>query len=101
MADPHPAAPSGKPRARAYGIRFDGTLGPASAITDVAGVEGGVHDGDRERADSRHKAPGWRNAPPRTLPAARIGCCNTPGRAPIASSSVRASGVTPTTWIIG
>ena len=41
MADPHLETPSGKPRARAYGIPFDGTPGPANAITDVAGVEVG------------------------------------------------------------
>jgi D-aminopeptidase len=33
--------PSGKPRARALGIPFDGTPGPLNAITDVAGLEVG------------------------------------------------------------
>ena len=33
--------PSGKPRARAIGIPFDGEPGPLNAITDVAGVEVG------------------------------------------------------------
>jgi len=32
----------GKPRARDLGIPFDGTPGPANAITDVAGVEVGA-----------------------------------------------------------
>ena len=36
--DPHLATPSGKPRARSFGIPFDGEPGPANAITDVAGV---------------------------------------------------------------
>ncbi|QPC86815.1 S58 family peptidase [Mesorhizobium sp. NBSH29] len=34
----HHATPSGKPRARSFGIPFDGTPGPYNAITDVAGV---------------------------------------------------------------
>lgn len=34
----HQTTPSGRPRARAFGIRFDGTPGPFNAITDVAGV---------------------------------------------------------------
>jgi len=33
--------PSGKPRARAIGLPFDGDPGPLNAITDVAGVEVG------------------------------------------------------------
>ena len=33
--------PSGKPRARALGVRFDGEPGVNNAITDVAGVEVG------------------------------------------------------------
>ncbi|MHB8528079.1 MAG: DmpA family aminopeptidase [Caulobacteraceae bacterium] len=33
--------PSGRPRARAIGIAFDGEPGPLNAITDVAGVEVG------------------------------------------------------------
>ncbi len=41
MTDPHLASPSGKPRARALGIPFDGTPGPLNSITDVAGVEVG------------------------------------------------------------
>ena len=52
MADPHLATPSGKPRARAFGVPFDGTPGPANAITDVAGVEVGyttVIEGDDVR----------------------------------------------------
>ena len=36
--DPHLATPSGKPRARSFGIPFDGEPGPANAITDVADV---------------------------------------------------------------
>ncbi|MBN9217339.1 MAG: P1 family peptidase [Mesorhizobium sp.] len=34
----HLATPSGKPRARSFGIGFDGTPGPFNAITDVGGV---------------------------------------------------------------
>jgi D-aminopeptidase len=33
--------PLGKPRARAFGIDFDGETGPHNAITDVAGVSVG------------------------------------------------------------
>lgn len=36
--DPHRATPSGKPRARAFAIPFDGTPGPFNAITDVPGI---------------------------------------------------------------
>ena len=39
--DPHLATPSGKPRARAVGLRFPGTPGPLNAVTDVPGVEVG------------------------------------------------------------
>ena len=35
------STPSGKPRARALGVPFDGTPGPCNAITDVAGLEVG------------------------------------------------------------
>ncbi|OPC77479.1 aminopeptidase [Embleya scabrispora] len=38
-ASPLTATPSGRPRARALGIRLDGTPGPANALTDVPGVE--------------------------------------------------------------
>ena len=38
MSNPHHATPSGKPRARSFGIPFDGTPGENNAITDVAGV---------------------------------------------------------------
>ncbi|TIW99596.1 MAG: S58 family peptidase, partial [Mesorhizobium sp.] len=34
----HLATPSGKPRARSFGIGFDGTPGSFNAITDVSGV---------------------------------------------------------------
>jgi L-aminopeptidase/D-esterase-like protein len=34
--------PSGKPRARGAGLVFDGTPGPANAITDVAGIAVGM-----------------------------------------------------------
>ncbi|WP_322418052.1 DmpA family aminopeptidase [Mesorhizobium huakuii] len=34
----HLATPGGKPRARSFGIGFDGTPGPFNAITDVSGV---------------------------------------------------------------
>jgi D-aminopeptidase len=37
----HLETPAGKPRARALGIPFPGTPGPANAITDVPGVEVG------------------------------------------------------------
>ncbi len=38
MSNPHLATPSGKPRARSFGIPFDGVPGPNNAITDVSGV---------------------------------------------------------------
>jgi D-aminopeptidase len=38
MSDPHLSTPSGKPRARSFGIVFDGTPGPNNAITDVPDV---------------------------------------------------------------
>lgn len=38
ISNPHLATPSGKPRARSFGIAFDGTPGPNNAITDVPGV---------------------------------------------------------------
>jgi D-aminopeptidase len=38
MRDPHLATPSGKPRARGFGIPFDGEPGKNNAITDVPGV---------------------------------------------------------------
>lgn len=41
MRDPHLETPSGKPRARAIGVPFQGNPGPYNAITDVAGVEVG------------------------------------------------------------
>src|SRR5690606_17571953 len=34
----HQHTPSGKPRARSFGINFDGMPGPFNAITDVPGV---------------------------------------------------------------
>ena len=47
--DPRKLTPSGKPRARAFAIPFDGTPGKNNAITDVAGVEVGyttlIHGG--------------------------------------------------------
>ncbi|TGQ66096.1 S58 family peptidase [Mesorhizobium sp. M00.F.Ca.ET.186.01.1.1] len=39
--NPHERTPSGKPRARQFGIGFEGTPGPLNAITDVAGVSVG------------------------------------------------------------
>ncbi|MEW9807733.1 P1 family peptidase [Mesorhizobium sp. ZMM04-5] len=36
--DPHLATPSGKPRARSFGLPFDGEPGQNNAITDVPGV---------------------------------------------------------------
>jgi hypothetical protein len=41
VTNPHLATPSGKPRARALGIPFEGTPGPCNGITDVAGLEVG------------------------------------------------------------
>lgn len=41
MPDALSTTPAGKPRARALGIPFTGTPGPANAITDVPGVEVG------------------------------------------------------------
>src|SRR5687768_6090376 len=41
MSDLHLATPSGKPRARSFGIPFDGVHGPNNAITDVPGVSVG------------------------------------------------------------
>jgi L-aminopeptidase/D-esterase-like protein len=38
---PHLLTPSGKPRARAVGLRYQGVPGPHNAITDVPGVEVG------------------------------------------------------------
>lgn len=38
MNNPHLATPSGKPRARSFGVSFDGTPGENNAITDVPGV---------------------------------------------------------------
>jgi D-aminopeptidase len=39
--DPHRATPTGKPRARALGLKYRGTPGTHNAITDVPGVEVG------------------------------------------------------------
>jgi D-aminopeptidase len=50
--DPHLATPSGKPRARAVGLKFRGTPGPLNAVTDVPGVEVGyrtIIEGDNVR----------------------------------------------------
>ena len=45
--------PLGKPRARFFGIGFDGEPGPHNAITDVPGVVGRLYDADlRRRARS-------------------------------------------------
>jgi CPA1 family monovalent cation:H+ antiporter len=41
MTDPLLATPTGRPRARALPVPFDGTPGPLNAITDVPGVEVG------------------------------------------------------------
>ena len=38
MKNPHTTTPSGKPRARAFGISFNGEPGTHNAITDVPGV---------------------------------------------------------------
>ena len=50
--DPHLATPTGKPRARALGIPFQGTPGTWNSITDVAGIEVGyttLMEGDSVR----------------------------------------------------
>jgi L-aminopeptidase/D-esterase-like protein len=50
--DPHLATPTGKPRARAVGLKYRGTPGPHNAITDVPGVEIGYQtliEGDSVR----------------------------------------------------
>jgi D-aminopeptidase len=41
MTDPHRQTPAGRPRARSYGIEFDGTPGINNAITDVPGISVG------------------------------------------------------------
>ncbi len=41
MSDPRSVSPSGRPRARALGVAFDGETGAFNAITDVPGVEVG------------------------------------------------------------
>jgi D-aminopeptidase len=43
MHEPHLTTPSGKPRARALGLPFEGRPGPLNAITDVAGVAVGYN----------------------------------------------------------
>jgi D-aminopeptidase len=50
--DPHLTTPTGKPRARAVGLKYRGTPGPHNAITDVPGVEVGYRtliEGDNVR----------------------------------------------------
>jgi D-aminopeptidase len=50
--DPHLATPTGKPRARAVGLKYRGTPGRHNAITDVPGVEVGYQtliEGDSVR----------------------------------------------------
>jgi D-aminopeptidase len=50
--NPHLATPTGKPRARAIGLKFRGTPGTHNAISDVPGVEVGYRtmiEGDRVR----------------------------------------------------
>ncbi len=50
--DPHLVTPTGKPRARAAGLKYRGTPGPHNAITDVPGVEVGYRtliEGDNVR----------------------------------------------------
>jgi len=50
--DPHQATPTGKPRARALGLKYRGTPGPHNAITDVPGLEVGYRtliEGDNVR----------------------------------------------------
>ena len=50
--DPHQATPTGKPRARALGLKYRGTPGAHNAITDVPGLEVGYRtliEGDNVR----------------------------------------------------
>jgi D-aminopeptidase len=50
--DPHQTTPTGKPRARALGLKYRGTPGTHNAITDVPGVEVGYRtliEGDNVR----------------------------------------------------
>ena len=50
--DPHQTTPTGKPRARAVGLKYRGTPGTHNAITDVPGVEVGYRtliEGDNVR----------------------------------------------------
>jgi D-aminopeptidase len=50
--DPHQTTPTGKPRARAVGLKYRGTPGKHNAITDVPGVEVGTQtliEGDSVR----------------------------------------------------
>ena len=50
--DPHHTTPTGKPRARAVGLKYRGTPGTHNAITDVPGVEVGYRtliEGDNVR----------------------------------------------------
>ena len=50
--DPHQATPTGKPRARAVGLKYRGTPGTHNAITDVPGLEVGYRtliEGDNVR----------------------------------------------------
>jgi L-aminopeptidase/D-esterase-like protein len=65
--NPHLATPSGKPRARALGLPFGGTPGPANAITDVPGLELGyvtLVEGDDIRTGVTAIHPRGREAPP-------------------------------------
>ena len=62
MTNPHHATPSGKPRARALGVPFDGVPGANNAITDVAGVEVGYTD-DHPRRRGRSWSARARSAP--------------------------------------
>ena len=51
-SNPHLATPTGKPRARAVGLKFRGTPGAHNAIIDVPGVEVGYRtliEGDNVR----------------------------------------------------
>lgn len=60
------ATPSGHPRARAVGLRFDGVPGPWNAITDVAGVEVGyttIIEGDDVRTGVTAILPRGRGDP--------------------------------------
>jgi D-aminopeptidase len=66
VSDPHLVTPTGKPRARALGITFQGTPGTWNAITDVEGLEVGyttLIEGDSVRTGVTAIHPRGRSNP--------------------------------------